>query len=832
MDSSIDKLKKFLSLEIERDYDNRAVVGGLDKIIPTWTMESENGELDKDFIEDIAQRLSIYPLKDTISRKELIDEILLLLNKYSNDNQVSFDLPEEEHNESKIPDNSVQYQSKQISSELNNNHVSSVTENLEDRSSTNNNSNYDLDAPITYLTGIGKKNANYFHKLEIYTIKDLLYYYPFRYEDYSKLVPINRLKFNDECSIAGIVENITSKRIRGNKQSLVEAKLSDGSGYLRVNWFNKPFLINQIQKGDQIIISGKVGMYLGRLVINNPEWEPIEKNHLHTNRILPVYSLTAELTQRNVRRTIYQAVDLWSKKIEDYLPQDIRNDADLIDLRTAIHDVHFPDNQDQVYKAQQRLAFDEIFLLQLNVLRHKHQLQSAQCEKLNIQDDLLDTIIGTIPYKLTDAQNRVLAEIIDDFKSGKPMNRLLQGDVGSGKTVIAAIISYLIIINGGQVAIMAPTSILAEQHYHTLTSYINNFVEKTSPIDHLSLELITGDTPEQRKFEILQGLAGGNVNIIIGTHALIEDPIKFNNLKLSVIDEQHRFGVSQRAKLRHKGKDQHLLVMTATPIPRSLALTIYGDLDVSLIDQMPPGRTPVETHILSPFERERAYQLIKSQVENGFQAFIVYPYVESGDREDIKAAIEERDRLAADIFPKKEIGLLHGRMKADEKDQVMKDLKEGHFSILTTTSVVEVGIDIPKATVILIEGANRFGLAQLHQFRGRVGRGSNKSYCLLIPEKEDQIENERLLAMEQTNDGFQLAEKDLAYRGPGDFLGFRQSGFSNLKMATLSDIKLIEKARKFAQRLFNADPGFFRSEHISLKQVLEENLQSKKGDIS
>ncbi len=812
--------------------DGVAVVGGLDKIIPNWTVESENGELDKDFIEDIAQRLSIYPLQDTISRKELIDEILLLLNKYSNDNQVSFNLPEEEHKESKIPDNSVQYQSKQISSELINNNVSSVTENREDRSSTNNDSSYDLDAPITYLTGIGKKNANYFHKLEIYTIKDLLYYYPFRYEDYSKLVPINRLKFNDECSIAGIVENITSKRIRGNKQSLVEAKLSDGSGYLRVNWFNKPFLINQIQKGDQIIISGKVGMYLGRLVINNPEWEPIEKNHLHTNRILPVYPLTAELTQRNVRRTIYQAVDLWSKKIEDYLPQDIRNDADLIDLRTAIHDVHFPDNQDQVYKAQQRLAFDEIFLLQLNVLRHKHQLQSAQCEKLNIQDDLLETIIGTIPYKLTDAQNRVLAEIIDDFKSGKPMNRLLQGDVGSGKTVIAAIISYLIIINGGQVAIMAPTSILAEQHYHTLTSYINNFVEKTGSIDHLSLELITGDTSEQRKFEILQGLADGNVNIIIGTHALIEDPINFNNLKLSVIDEQHRFGVSQRAKLRHKGKDQHLLVMTATPIPRSLALTIYGDLDVSLIDQMPPGRTPVETHILSPFERERAYQLIKSQVESGFQAFIVYPYVESGDREDIKAATEERDRLAADIFPKKEIGLLHGRMKADEKDQVMKDLKDGHFSILTTTSVVEVGIDIPKATVILIEGANRFGLAQLHQFRGRVGRGSNKSYCLLIPEKEDQIENERLLAMEQTNDGFQLAEKDLAYRGPGDFLGFRQSGFSNLKMATLSDIKLIEKARKFAQRLFNADPGFFRSEHISLKQVLEENLQSKKGDIS
>ena len=824
MHPTLEKIIKLLTLEIERNYDNRAVLGGLDKYIPNWKSEAAKYNLSSEIIDYVTTKLSNYPLANIDNRKKTIEELLSYFNKYSNENLSADDKNEEKFFiDEEILNNSIKF------SELDKDIHENVKANQENQK---NDTFYDLNIPITNINGIGKKNSNLYKKLNINSVNELFYYFPYRYEDFSKLNPINRLRYNDECSIAGSIANITTRRLKNNKKSIVEVVLDDGSGSLRVIWFNKPYLINQLNKNDQIIISGKIDMYLGRLVVYNPEWEPIDKEHLNTNRILPVYSLTAGLSQRQIRKTIYQAVELWIDQISDHIPEHIKNKAGVIDLNNAIHDIHFPDTQSSIQKAKERLAFDELFLLQLNVLHQKSKYQSSFSKKIIVDNEELNRIFQTLPYKLTESQNKVLREFITDLKSGKPMNRLLQGDVGSGKTIVSIIICYLIAKNGGQVSIMAPTGILAEQHFQNFSKYINDFIANSIDREPLYIEFLTGDTTEHKKQRVLQDLSNGRINIIIGTHSLLEDNVKFNNLQLSIIDEQHRFGIIQRAKLREKGQNQHLLVMTATPIPRSLALTIYGDLDISIIDCIPPGRIPVDTHILSPNERERAYQLIRSQIEQNKQAFIVYPYVENDNGDEIKAAIQEREKLANDIFPSYSIGLLHGRMRPSEKELVMKDFKNGKYSILAATSVVEVGIDIPEATIILIEGANRFGLAQLHQFRGRVGRGQHKSYCLLIPEKEDQINNQRLLSMEQTNNGFELAELDLNQRGPGDFIGLRQSGFSSLIMAKYSDIKTIEKARKYAHDVYDSDPELKKEEHNILKLMVEKTINYQKGDIS
>jgi len=408
------------------------------------------------------------------------------------------------------------------------------------------------------------------------------------------------------------------------------------------------------------------------------------------------------------------------------------------------------------------------------------------------------------------------------------MNRLLQGDVGSGKTVVAAMAIAMVVQHGPQAAVLAPTSILAEQHYKNLC---NLLAGEGGVITDEQIHIMVGATPETEKQEIREKLANGSIKVIIGTHALLEDPVVFQNLQLAVIDEQHRFGVEQRAELRGKGENPHLLVMTATPIPRSLALTVYGDLELTVMDEMPPGRQPVETFVLTPLERERAYTLIRKQLEEGRQAFIIYPLVEESDKSDSKAAVEEHERLKK-VFPHYKLGLLHGRLKATEKDEVMRKLRDKEINIVVSTSVVEVGVDVPNATVMLIEGANRFGLAQLHQFRGRVGRGADKSYCLLIPDSEDQIENERLKVMVETNDGFELAERDLDQRGPGQFLGTRQAGFSELQLASITDVRLIEKARREANKLLEEDPTLEQEDHKLLAQNLTYLWRGGQGDIS
>jgi ATP-dependent DNA helicase RecG len=685
-----------------------------------------------------------------------------------------------------------------------------------------------LGAPLTSISGIGPKSAETLSRLGLETLGDLLWYLPRRYDDYSQLKTINRLWYGEEVTVIGTVQEIRMRPIRGGSMKLVDAVVSDGSGALRVTWFNQPWIAQQLTPGRAVVLSGRVDQYLGKLTMSSPEWEPLERQQLHTNRIVPVYGLTAGVTPKWLRRVVNAVVERYAPRVPDPLPLSIRQSAGVIPLPQALRQVHFPDSTEDLQRAQARLAFDEMLYLQLGVLRQKQDWTALTTDPLPVNDGWLERFTSALPYALTGAQQTVLHDLRHDLASGRPMNRLLQGDVGSGKTVVAAGAIGIAAANGGQSALLAPTSILAEQHFQTLRALLP--AACSIPVERIGLLL--GSTPESEKEAVRRGLADGSLQVVVGTHALLEDPVGFQRLALAVIDEQHRFGVDQRAQLRSKGGNPNLLVMTATPIPRSLALTLYGDLDVSVLDEMPPGRQPIETRVLRPPERSRAHRFIESQIEQGRQAFVIFPLIEESEKIEAKAAVEEQRRLQEEVFPKRKVGLLHGRMRPDEKDKVMQAFRAGTLHILVSTSVVEVGVDIPNATVMMIEGANRFGLAQLHQFRGRVGRSEHASYCLLLPDTEDEASSERLKAMEASSDGFRLAELDLEQRGPGDFLGTRQSGFAELRLARLTDIHLIEKARREAQRLFESDPGLTAPEHQDLSVAVARFWSGGKGEIS
>ncbi len=678
--------------------------------------------------------------------------------------------------------------------------------------------------------------------------------------------PINRLNYGDQVTVIGTVQSCKLRPTKSGK-SLVEAVVSDGSAAIRVNWFNNPHMVKRLRDGVQVSLSGKVEQYLGRLVFNNPNLEFLEQQQLGANRIWPNYPSKTDISQKWLRKLMEDAILAWAPRVRDPLPESILQQANLMDLPAALQQVHVPDSWEDLKAAQHRLAFDEIFYLQLGVLGQKRAWQERPGRVFTVEDEWLDGQIGRLPYTLTGAQQRVLKDLRHDLASGRPMNRLIQGDVGSGKTVVAALGIAIVVQHGAQAAIMAPTSILAEQHYMNLVKLlcgqaqsVLQSVDVTSasqqdeaqvptwqeseapqteqqslqppPLQAEQVRLMVGATPEAEKQEIRAGLAEGSIKLVVGTHALIEEPVIFKDLQLAIVDEQHRFGVEQRAALRSKGDNPHLLVMTATPIPRSLALTVYGDLDLTVMDEMPPGREAVSTYVLLPRERERAYTHIHSQVEQGHQAFIIYPLVEESENSEAKAAVEEHSLLQETVFPHFKVGLLHGRMRPEEKDEVMRRFRDGDIQILVSTTVIEVGVDVPNASVMLVEGANRFGLAQLHQLRGRVGRGADKSTCILIPDNADAAENERLQVMATTSDGFVLAERDLEQRGPGEFLGTRQSGFAELQMANLSDVRLIEKARSQAQALFDQYPELDKAELQPLLAEVKHFWGEGQGDIS
>ncbi len=830
MSSPIEKLQKILKLEAELGYENKAVVGGLEKFIPSWVKEAQSSNLDSQLIQGIVDKINNYRSQDQAARTQTLDDIFTILRSAPPVRVVPGGKPQQkETTQIKKPAEPPQKPAPKYPAAAHNipredkpRPISTSTRPPAAAPTAG------LNAPLTVLYGIGPKNAELLKSLNLNTLEDLLYYFPRRYDDYSQLKTINRLRYGEELTVVGTVQSIASRPVRGGQTQITEAVVSDGTGALRLTWFNQPWLASRLAAGTQVVLSGKIDMYLGRLVMNSPDWEYMEQEHLHTNRIVPVYPLSGHITQRVLRKIMHQTVSFWAPRMADYLPEMIRRPAGLFDLAAALMQVHFPDSQEKLKAARERLAFDEIFFLQLGVLRQKRNWQAGTAQVFEIQDEWLAHQTSLLPFTLTQAQQKALVDVRKDLASGHPMNRLLQGDVGSGKTVIAALGMGIVTSQGAQAALMSPTSILAEQHYRNLSQLLAN----DGLLKPEEIRLLVGDTPENEKQEIRAGLEDGSIRVVIGTHALLEDPVVFKCLRMVVVDEQHRFGVAQRAILRSKGENPHLLVMTATPIPRSLALTVYGDLDLTVMDEMPVGRIPIETHVLHPNERERAYQLIRSQIESGHQAFIIYPLVERGERDEGKAAVEEHARLKAEVFHQHQLGLLHGRLRPEEKEEVMRHFRDGEYQVLVSTSVVEVGVDIPNATVMLIEGANRFGLAQLHQFRGRVGRGDSQSYCLLIPETEDALENERLAAMEDTSDGFVLAERDLDQRGPGDFLGTRQSGFAELRMANLTDVRLIEKARQQALALFERDPELSETENADLAKTFQKFWGMGRGDIS
>ncbi|MEW6093419.1 MAG: ATP-dependent DNA helicase RecG [Chloroflexota bacterium] len=846
MQSSLEKLRKFFRLEHENGYANTAVIGGLANILNFWEGEARLDQLPEDLVQATAATLTGYADQAPEGRAEALKSLWKQIQSQvpeaaakkpapvraarpqaqKGGQAPAVEMPPEARQDAGValsqskgprPPAPRPAQPRPGRAESRPGGVTSKRP-------------IALNASLTVLSGVGPRHAAMLTRIGLHTLGDMLYNFPRRYDDYSALKPIRDLFYGQQVTVIGTVTFTEARQTRGGRMHIFEAVINDGTGGLRLTFFNQPWLVNRIKEGEAVSVSGKVEQYLGRMVMNSPDWEPVETENLHTNRIVPVYPLTQNVTQKWLRKLMHQVVTYWAPKLTDHLPEAVRTAAALPDLGTALLQIHWPASQEKLKAARERLAFDEIFFLQMGVLRQRRDWQSAAGRLFEVTDDWLADRLSALPFALTQAQQRALDDIRRDLKSGQPMNRLLQGDVGSGKTIVAALAAAMVNAGGAQAAIMAPTSILAEQHYRT---FLNVLSSEGGLLQPGQIRLLVGDTPEKEKEEIRTGLAGGEVKIVIGTHALIEDPVGFSDLQFIVVDEQHRFGVEQRAALRSKGTNPHLLVMTATPIPRSLALTLYGDLDLSVMDELPPGRQVIPTHILRPNERERAYSLVRSQVKSGYQAFVIYPLVEETANGELLAATQEHDRLQKEVFSDLKLGLLHGRMKPDEKDAVMLAFRDRQYDVLVSTTVVEVGVDVPNATVMLVEGANRFGLAQLHQLRGRVGRGEAQSYCLLIPDHEDAAENDRLQAMAESNDGFVLAERDLQQRGPGEFLGTRQAGFAaSLKMASLSDVPLIEKARDQAQALFARDADLKDPEHSLLAEALTRFWSAGRGDVS
>jgi ATP-dependent DNA helicase RecG len=709
--------------------------------------------------------------------------------------------------------------------------------------------------PVDVLPGIGRANANAFKKLGLKTVNDILYHFPHRYDDFSSQKRIADLQIGSAETIVGEVTEV--KLSGGGPRSRVKLVVSDDSGSIEAVFFNQPWLTKTLRMGQMVVLSGKVGTFQGMRQMATPSWEPYvaDVDTLHTGRLVPVHPLTKGLHERNARKVIKQAIDALAPKTADHLPDPLRQAAGLAPLGEALQQIHFPDSREALERARTRLGFDEFLFIQLGVVQRKLLWQGEMGYPMQLLPDVHADLLSKVPFALTGAQARALGEIFADMARPIPMARLLQGDVGSGKTMVAAASLLQAIANGFQGAMMAPTEILAEQHYKGLKKLLGQvrvprkareeaegerWQDKLDPEEAARLAeikallgmtdeddmggegvrvaLLTGSLGAKERRRVLEGIAKGEVDLVVGTHALITENVRFSSLGLVVVDEQHRFGVEQRQRLRDKGFNPHMLVMTATPIPRTLTLTIYGDLDTSVLDELPPGRQPIRTRWVPRGKRDSVYRHMRKEVEKGRQVFVICPLVEESEKIDLPSAEEMYEKLQGDIFPDLRVSLLHGRMLPREKDEIMVAFRNHEFDILVATAVIEVGIDIPNATTIAIEGAERFGLSQLHQFRGRVGRGSHQSFCILISDKENETTKQRLEAMEQTTDGFKLAEIDLQLRGPGEFFGTRQSGTPDLKVAKLADTRLLHAARTVAEELLAADAQLARPEHALLKQ--------------
>ena len=704
-----------------------------------------------------------------------------------------------------------------------------------------------LDSPVDRLRGVDSRLSARLRRLEVSSIRDLLYLFPRRHNDFSRIAKISELVPGEEQTIVATVweARVTSL---GKRLKATEAVVSDETGNMRVIWFGQSHLARLLKPNSRVAISGRVDIYKGQMQFQSPEFELLDRQEslIHTGRLVPVYPLTEGLTPRRLRSIVWRALEEWSGRIEEFLPEEIRGRVGLLPLPEAIMQAHYPDGLPSLEAARKCLAFDEFFLLQMAVLiRRKVWQEAVEGVPVEADSKLLESFLTSLPFSLTSAQDRCIEEVLADMKrSTPPMNRLLQGEVGSGKTVVALASLLATVASGYQGSIMVPTEVLAAQHFATVSGLLGGLSRPLQDenlisvyLEHypkpVSVGLLTGSTRGSVKRELQRQVSDGAVDIIIGTHALIQEGVEMPRLGLAVIDEQHRFGVGQRAALRQKaGTSPHVLVMSATPIPRTLALTLYGDLDISTIDQLPPGRQRVRTRQVPTERRDAAYSFVRKEVLNGRQGFVVCPLISESEVVEAKAATEEYQRLSEEVFPDLRLGLLHGRMASREKEKVMRAFRDGEIDILVSTAVVEVGIDVPNATVMVVEGAHRFGLSQLHQFRGRVGRGEHKSYCLLLSDYSSPEARERLAALERIHDGFQLAEVDLSLRGPGDFFGTRQSGLPSLRVARLSDLDLLTLARDEAAALLREDPDLRKPSHEPLAREVSRFLDRVRDEVS
>jgi ATP-dependent DNA helicase RecG len=854
------QLGKVLAEELRRDCDDGAAPGGLERFLTGWRMEA-NGALQYPPVQQTLELLAGYAVFDETTRRARVGIALEALRALFR-GQGAENREQETTNGSAVgkgpkpPAASPKPPATKPAAPMT------------------------IDTSIEQLQGIGKVTAQSFRRLGVRTVLDMLYHFPHRYDDYSSQKQIANLEIGAVETVIATVTDVRTFGMKAGGQAL-EVLVSDESGDLKAVFFRQPWLARQFSVGARVVLSGKVTLdaYKGQRQISGPDWEPFSDDELiHTGRLVPVHPLTKGLYERNARAIIKRVVDAAAPMVADYLPEIVRQRANLMPLPQALAQMHFPDDKEQLERARRRLGFDEFLFIQLGVLQRKLLWQGEHGYPLEFQEHTHEAFLDKLPFDLTGAQVRALEEIFHDMRRPTPMARLLQGDVGSGKTAVAAAAAVQAVANGFQAAIMAPTEILAEQHYKGLKELLgkvpvprgatkdqgpktngesqgelSSLVVRPSSGDWKAtadpeqlarleeLKRLIGMAPEEdldgqgvrvallkgslgakERRRVLEAIANGDVDVVVGTHALITESVRYAQLGLVVVDEQHRFGVEQRQRLKDKGFNPHMLVMTATPIPRTLTLTIYGDLDTSVLDELPPGRQEIKTRWIVSAERDKAYKHLRREISRGRQAYVVCPLVDESEKVDLPSAEEMYVKLASEVFPDLRVALIHGKMQPREKDEVMVAFRAHEFDILVATAVIEVGIDVPNATTMLIEGAERFGLAQLHQFRGRVGRGVHQSYCILVSDKENEVTKQRLEAMEETRDGFRLAEIDLELRGPGEFFGTRQSGTPDLKVAQLADTRLLHAANLEARNILSDDPKLDRSEHAALKAKVED----------
>jgi ATP-dependent DNA helicase RecG len=821
---TVEKLKKILALEQQRKFRDSSVIGGLDGYLLKFAQESGLGESHR--FTEILKSLPYggYRALHPVQRQTVVEALLAAVENGVSSSSAKARAPATKF---EVPPAPKAAPKKKVAPEP----AAAVSARVIGT----------VDSPVSALPGVTRGMQTKFENLNVHTIRDLLFHFPRRYHDYSEQRPIAELQPGEEQTIVGEIWS-SGARMIGPRRKAAEVILGDETGTIQVLWWGRPWIAKSMKQGRKIALRGMIKEYRGRLSMDAPEIEEEDEETLSQRRVVPDYPSTERLEQKTIRNAVRVALDSFANKIEDPLPDSLRRRFGLMPVADALRQIHVPDTIEAAEEARNRFAFEELLMIEVGVVRRKREWEAqGGAPELHAPEGLIEGFEQSLPFPLTDAQGRAIETILADVARDVPMSRLLEGDVGSGKTVVSAAALLAAVGSGYQSAIMAPTEILAEQHFRTFSKLLDERVEDSTvdgpwfqetgagyvalrPVfteKPVKIALLTGSLKGSEKDAAREAIARGEVDIAVGTHALVQQEVEFDRLGVAVVDEQHRFGVAQRAALREKGGTPHVLVMTATPIPRTLALTVYGDLDVTILDEMPPGRPEVKTRRVMPRQRQEAWDFVRKKVGEGRQAYIICPLVEESEAIEAKAAVQEHERLSREVFPELKLGLLHGRMTPGEKDAAMRSFRDGELDILVSTAVVEVGIDVPNATVMLVEGADRFGLSQLHQFRGRVRRSSEQAYCLLLADNPSEEGQERLRIMETTSDGFKLAEEDLRIRGPGEYFGTRQSGMPDLKLAKLTDVALIEKTREAAGEVLDDDPDLGSRENAGLRKGVE-----------